>query len=78
MIGVQSNMVRCDRCGGWRNSGAICPACYAVPNGPLVPASVPGVWTLPPVPKGCICPPGANLECRAPDCPRNPLRGGAA
>jgi hypothetical protein len=26
---------------------------------------------------GCICPPGANLDCQAPLCPRRPLPVGA-
>lgn len=34
----------------------------------------PGARTVlpPPVPPGCICPPGANLTCEAPLCPRKP------
>jgi hypothetical protein len=26
-----------------------------------------------PTPMGCICPPGANLTCAAPTCPRKPI-----
>lgn len=40
-----------------------------------------GVMPPPPVtaaPPGCICPPGANLTCQAPDCPRKPLPVGGA
>lgn len=28
---------------------------------------------LPPAAQGCICPPGANLQCQNPMCPRKPL-----
>ena len=28
--------------------------------------------------RGCICPPGANKECQAPMCPRQPLKGAQA
>ena len=36
----------------------------------------PGVQTLAPFspPMGCICPPGANLECQNPMCPRKGFR----
>jgi hypothetical protein len=34
-----------------------------------------GRITLPPNQPGCICPPGANLTCQAPMCPRKPISG---
>jgi hypothetical protein len=34
--------------------------------------------TVTSAPPGCICPPGANLTCQAPDCPRKPLPVGGA
>jgi hypothetical protein len=36
---------------------------------PLPPQPTPTAW---PTPMGCICPPGANLECQNPRCPRKP------
>jgi hypothetical protein len=30
------------------------------------------VYSLPQTPVGCICPPGANLQCENPTCPRKP------
>jgi hypothetical protein len=30
------------------------------------------VATPHPMPRGCICPPGANRDCESPSCPRKP------
>lgn len=42
----------------------------------IMPRPTPSVSTgstsAPPAPIGCICPPGANLECQNPKCPRKP------
>lgn len=34
------------------------------------PTWAPPLVAVPLVPKGCICPPGANKDCEAADCPR--------
>lgn len=52
----------CPVCHVWVQSGA---AHSCVQTQPL------GVWPLATIPgMGCICPPGANLTCEAPHCPR--------
>lgn len=62
-----------------------CPTCglggcklgIADPWRPVGPPPNTGSGVQPaPQPMGCICPPGANLTCEAPLCPRrNPLAG---
>jgi hypothetical protein len=42
----------------------------------LLPTPAVAAYTAPP--RGCICPPGANHECRSPGCPRQPLPSVAA
>lgn len=48
------------------------------PNVPSVvqPQGLPAMptYSLPSAPAGCICPPGANLQCQSPTCPRKPPR----
>jgi hypothetical protein len=50
------------------------PAPY-IPQAPHWP-HYPTVGDFPPTPSlpGCQCPPGANLTCQAPLCPRKPLQ----
>ena len=66
-----------------RASGA--PVGSRVYSTNLTAAPPPPRWGLPPlsgiqapaatpVPVGCICPPGANLTCERPDCPRKAVR----
>lgn len=48
------------------------------PSPPLPYPPVPLQVALRTQPAGCICPPGANLECENPFCPRKPPKGSVA
>lgn len=54
-----------------------CPYCQKrhYPHQTCVPVQQCGVQ---PQPVGCICPPGANLQCERPLCPRKPMPSLAA
>ena len=66
----------CLHCGGLHPCGLQCPNLETgLPKtapvlAPPVFPSVPSIASLPARPKGCICPPGANRDCEAWDCPR--------
>lgn len=57
-------------------AGYVCPACHTrhLPGATCHqwPAAVPSYPVLTPTPTGCICPPGANMQCENPTCPRKP------
>lgn len=59
----------CKHCGGSGqiatpdHQGVECPFCTA--------RSARTGYVYTPPQKGCVCPPGANKDCRAWDCPRN-------
>jgi hypothetical protein len=54
----------------------ICPKCGGT-HMRLMDCQQVGRITLTPNQQGCICPPGANLTCQAPLCPRKPISGAA-
>jgi hypothetical protein len=54
-----------------------CPTCGLGPcrQGPAgLPPNMPSAVQPPRPAAGCICPPGANLQCENPTCPRKPPR----
>ena len=38
------------------------------------PCSFPTTYSVTPVVRGCVCPPGANRDCESPTCPRKPTQ----
>lgn len=63
-----SVIAECDYCRG--RTGGCNGWCTLPPAKPGMLPSNPIVSV--PVPKGCICPAGANLTCERPDCGRKP------
>lgn len=74
MSGEQDRTTNVATTGGW-----YCARCQAV-HGQFMacPAAPPVALTWPPTGVGCICPPGANIQCENPHCPRKPARAPTA
>lgn len=65
----------CDLCGSLLRPGWRCPESEGISSAGalLQPLGQPGNLSAPTI-IGCICPPGANVACERPDCPRKAVR----
>lgn len=55
------------------SAGTPLPGAAFVPRHAVPPYPQPAAAAV-----GCVCPPGANLQCERPDCPRKGFSGGKA
>lgn len=68
---IGTNGYTCGICGTWVSYGTVhsCAGFPVRPDYPAPPFPQPAPAILSPT-QGCVCPPGANLECKNPMCPR--------